>query len=160
MSSAGTCSRDSASGNRLQLYTPTIQPQTPGPSDPMPAARGALSVAEYEGKLYAIGGYDRKANSAAVKVYDPARNTLDLARVAADTSRSSGDRDRVREGVCDRGRLNGDYRRNISVAEVYDPVTDRWARAADLRLPAVESQRLRLAVRSTCSAAKGRRHVP
>ncbi len=30
------------------------------------------------------------------------------------------------------GRLNGDYRQNLSVMEVYDPVTDRWSRAADL----------------------------
>ncbi|HSL06196.1 MAG TPA: kelch repeat-containing protein, partial [Nitrospiraceae bacterium] len=30
------------------------------------------------------------------------------------------------------GRLNGDYQRNLSVTEVYDPVADRWARAADL----------------------------
>ena len=30
------------------------------------------------------------------------------------------------------GRLNGDYGRNLSVTEVYDPVTDRWSRAADL----------------------------
>ena len=42
---------------------------------PMPTARGALSVTEHNGKLYAIGGYDRKANSAAVEVYDPERNT-------------------------------------------------------------------------------------
>ena len=41
---------------------------------PMPTARGALSVTEHEGKLYAIGGYDRKANTSAVKVYDPLRN--------------------------------------------------------------------------------------
>ena len=33
---------------------------------PMPTARGALSVTEYDGKLYAIGGYDRKANNAQV----------------------------------------------------------------------------------------------
>ena len=35
---------------------------------PMPTARGALSVTEHEGQLYAIGGYDRKANSAAAEV--------------------------------------------------------------------------------------------
>ena len=41
---------------------------------PMPTARGALSVTEHEGKLYAIGGYDRKGNNAQVEVYDPERN--------------------------------------------------------------------------------------
>ena len=40
----------------------------------MPTARGALSVTEHEGKLYAIGSYDRKANTSAVEVYEPARN--------------------------------------------------------------------------------------
>jgi len=30
------------------------------------------------------------------------------------------------------GRLNGDYRQNLSVTEVYDPVADRWAGSADL----------------------------
>ena len=42
---------------------------------PMPTPRGALSVTLHDGKLYAIGGYDRKANSAAVEVYDPEGNT-------------------------------------------------------------------------------------
>ncbi len=41
----------------------------------MPTARGALSVTVHEGKLYAIGGYEGKANSAAVEVYDPVANT-------------------------------------------------------------------------------------
>jgi N-acetylneuraminic acid mutarotase len=30
------------------------------------------------------------------------------------------------------GRLKGDYHRNLSVTEVYDPGSDRWGRAADL----------------------------
>ena len=30
------------------------------------------------------------------------------------------------------GRLNGDYGRNLSVTEVYDPATNRWSKAADL----------------------------
>ena len=68
---------------------------------PMPTARGALSVTEHDGKLYAIGGYDRKANSAAVEVYDPVRNSWASARHCR-PARSSGDRDRGRESVCDR----------------------------------------------------------
>jgi N-acetylneuraminic acid mutarotase len=99
---------------------------------PMPTSRGALSVTEYEGKLYAIGGYDRKANSAAVEVYDPARNTwtshasLPTPRDHLTTATVSG------KVYAIGGRLNGDYRRNLSVTEVYDPLTDRWARGADL----------------------------
>jgi N-acetylneuraminic acid mutarotase len=99
---------------------------------PMPTPRGALSVTEHEGKLYAIGGYDRKANSAAVEVYDPAHNTwasrapLPTPRDHLATATASG------KVYAIGGRLNGDYRRNLSVTEVYDPVIDRWARAADL----------------------------
>jgi N-acetylneuraminic acid mutarotase len=99
---------------------------------PMPTARGALSVTEHDGKLYAIGGYDRKANTAAVEVYDPERNLwasrapLPTPRDHLATATVSGKLYAIG------GRLKGDYRSNLSVAEVYDPVTDRWQRAADL----------------------------
>jgi hypothetical protein len=82
--------------------------------------------------LYAIGGYDQKANSAAVEVYDPERNTW-AVRAPLPTPR-----DHLTTGTVSGkvyaigGRLNGDYRRNLSVTEVYDPVTNLWARAADL----------------------------
>jgi N-acetylneuraminic acid mutarotase len=99
---------------------------------PMPTARGALSVTEHDGKLYALGGYDRKANSAAVEVYDPDANTW-AVRAPLPTPRDhlaavtlSGKMYAIG------GRLNGDYGQNLSVTEVYDPVTDRWSRAADL----------------------------
>lgn len=99
---------------------------------PMPTSRGALSVTEHEGKLYAIGGYDRKANSAAVEVYDPARNTW-TSRASLPTPRDHLATATVSGKVyAIGGRLNGDYRRNLSVTEVYDPAIDRWAPAADL----------------------------
>jgi N-acetylneuraminic acid mutarotase len=99
---------------------------------PMPSPRGALSVAEHDGKLYAIGGYDRKANSAAVEVYDPVRNTW-ASRAPLPTPRDHLAAATVAGKVyAIGGRLNGDYRRNLSVTEVYDPVTDQWKRAADL----------------------------
>ena len=99
---------------------------------PMPTSRGALSVTEHEGKLYAIGGYDRKANSAAVEVYDPARNTW-ASRASLPTPRDHLAAATVSGKVyAIGGRLNGDYQRNLSVTEVYDPAIDRWARAADL----------------------------
>lgn len=98
----------------------------------MPTARGALSVTEHHGKLYAIGGYDGKANSAAVEVYDPVRDRwtsrapLPTPRDHLATATLSG------KVYAIGGRLNGDYGRNLSVTEAYDPVPDRWARAADL----------------------------
>lgn len=99
---------------------------------PMPTARGALSVTEHEGKLYAIGGYDGNANSAAVEVYDPESNTWD-SRAPVPTARDHLATAAVSGKVyAIGGRLLGDYRRNLSVTEMYDPVGDRWTRVADL----------------------------
>jgi N-acetylneuraminic acid mutarotase len=99
---------------------------------PMPTARGALSVTAHEGKLYAIGGYDGTANSAAVEVYDPMRN-LWTQRAPLPTPRDHLAAATVSGKMyAIGGRLNGNYRQNLSVTEVYDPVTDRWARSADL----------------------------
>ncbi len=99
---------------------------------PMPTPRGALSVTAHDGNLYAIGGYDGKANSAAVEVYDPKGNTW-AVRTPLPTPRDHLAAATVSGKVyAIGGRLNGDYRQNLSVTEVYDPVTDRWSRAADL----------------------------
>ncbi len=99
---------------------------------PMPTPRGALSVTELEGKLYAIGGYDRKANVAAVEVYDPEQNTW-AERAPLRTPRDHLTTATVAGKVyAIGGRLNGDYGRNLSLMEVYDPGTDRWSRAAEL----------------------------
>jgi N-acetylneuraminic acid mutarotase len=99
---------------------------------PMPSPRGALSVTEHDGKLYAIGGYDRKANSAAVEVYDPERNAW-TTRALLPTPRdhlaavtASGKLYAIG------GRVNGDYHHNLAVMERYDPAMDRWVRVADL----------------------------
>ena len=99
---------------------------------PMPTARGALSVAVHEGKLYAIGGYEGRANSAAVEVYDPVQNTW-TSRAPLPTPR-----DHLAAAAAGGkvyavgGRLKGDYHRNLAVTEVYDPNKDRWSKAADL----------------------------
>jgi N-acetylneuraminic acid mutarotase len=99
---------------------------------PMPTARGALSVTEHDGKLYAIGGFDRKANNAQVEVYDPVRN------VWSTVAPLPTPRDHLATATVDGkiyaigGRVDGDYSRNLALAERYDPVTDRWTRASDL----------------------------
>ena len=98
----------------------------------MPTARGALSVTEHEGKLYAIGGYDRKANTSAVEVYDPARNvwttgaSLPTPRDHLATATVAG------KVYAIGGRIDGDYSRNLAVVERYDPPTDRWTRVSNL----------------------------
>ena len=114
----------------VYAYDPTADTWTE--RAPMPTPRGALSVTELDGKLYAIGGYDREANIAAVEVYDPEQNTwaerapLPTPRDHLATATVSG------KVYVIGGRLNGDYGRNLSLTEVYDPGTDRWSRAADL----------------------------
>ena len=99
---------------------------------PMPTARGALSVTEHEGKLYAIGGYDRKANTSAVEVYDPVRNVWTTG-ASLPTPRDHLAAATIGGKVyAIGGRVNGDYSRNLAVVERYDPATDRWTRVADL----------------------------
>lgn len=99
---------------------------------PMPTARGALAVTAYDGKLYAIGGYEGKSNSAAVEVYDPVENSWrSLAPLPTP-------RDHLAAATADAkvyaigGRLKGDYHRNLSVTEIYDPSADKWSRGPDL----------------------------
>ena len=99
---------------------------------PMPTARGALSVTEYGGKLYAIGGYDRKANNAQVEVYDPVRNvwstaaSLPTPRDHLATATVGGKMYAIG------GRIDGDYHQNLAVVERYDSSADRWTRVSDL----------------------------
>ncbi len=98
----------------------------------MPTARGALAVAEFDGKLYAVGGFGEKGNSAAVEIYDPAHDRW-LPRAPLPTPR-----DHLAVVTLDQkiyaigGRLNGDYQRNLAVTEVYDPAVDRWETAPPL----------------------------
>ena len=99
---------------------------------PMPTARGALSVTVHEGRLYAIGGYEGRANSAAVEVYDPVRNSwsaralLPTPRDHLATATAAG------KIYAMGGRVKGDYHRNLSVTEVYDPNADKWSKGPDL----------------------------
>lgn len=98
----------------------------------MPTARGALAVTESEGKLYAIGGYDRKANNAQVEVYDPVRNIWTTV-ASLPTPRDHLAAVTVAGKIyAVGGRIDGDYHRNLAVMEQYDPATDRWMRVSDL----------------------------
>lgn len=112
----------------VYAYDPTTDTWTE--RAPMPTARGALSVTEHDGKLYAIGGYDQKANNAQVEVYDPARNVW--------TTAASPPRDHLAAAAVAGkiyaigGRVNGDYSQNLALVEMYDPAVDRWTRVSDL----------------------------
>jgi N-acetylneuraminic acid mutarotase len=94
--------------------------------------RGALAVAAINGKLFAAGGYDGTANSAAVEEYDPQANAWST-RAPLPTPRDHLAVAAARGKVyAIGGRVNRDYGRNLSVTEVYDPAADRWTTAADL----------------------------
>lgn len=98
----------------------------------MPTARGALSVTEHDGKVYAIGGYDRKGNNAQVEVYDPERNVWTTAAPLPTPRDHLAAATVAGKIYAIGGRVNGDYSQNLAVVEMYDPVIDRWARVADL----------------------------
>ncbi|MBX3629871.1 MAG: galactose oxidase [Nitrosomonas sp.] len=104
---------------------------------PMPTARGALGVAAYQGRLYAIGGYDGEQNSGATEIYDPGTNTWSIA------ASLSAPRDHLAIAAAGAaiyaigGRSNLKYKQNTAVVEAYDPDTNQWRYAANL--PAARS---------------------
>jgi N-acetylneuraminic acid mutarotase len=102
---------------------------------PMPTPRGALAVAVLDGKLHAVGGYNRDGNTGAHEVYDPATDTWST-RAPMPTPRDH----HAAAVVGGRlyaigGRLNRQYSQNLAVTEEYDPAADRWTRKADLPTP-------------------------
>jgi N-acetylneuraminic acid mutarotase len=98
----------------------------------MPTARGALSMTEHDGKLYAIGGYDRKANNAQVEVYDPLHNVWTTAAPMPTPRDHLAAATIAGKIYAIGGRTDGDYSRNLAVTERYDPAIDRWTRVGDL----------------------------
>lgn len=99
---------------------------------PMPTARGALGVTVYQNRIYAIGGYDGKHNSAAVEIFDPETNTWSSA-AAMPTPRdhlavvTAGSRI-----YAIGGRPDLDYHHNMGTVEEYDPQTNQWRQRASL----------------------------
>lgn len=115
------------------IYDPVADRWTEGA--PMPTQRGALAVAELDGKLVAIGGYDGTDNSAFVEAYDPATDRWSK-RAPLPTPRDHLAAVSVGGKLYTfGGRLQRDYGRNLAVTEVYDPSADRWTKAADLPTP-------------------------
>lgn len=114
----------------VYIYDPARDAWTEGAS--MPTARGALAVAEVDGKLFAVGGYDGTDNTAAVEVYDPTHDSWEKRAplpIPRDHLTAATVKGRL---YAIGGRLNRDYRRNLSAVHAYDPSTDRWTRVSDL----------------------------
>ncbi|MDO9470805.1 MAG: kelch repeat-containing protein [Nitrosomonas sp.] len=119
---------------------PTVYQYNPATKEwrelaPMPTARGALGVAVYQNRLYAIGGYDGKYNSGAVEIFDPQTNTWssgasmptprDHLAVATAGSRI----------YAIGGRPDLDYHHNMGTVEEYDPLTNQWRPRTNLPTP-------------------------
>lgn len=87
-----------------------------------------MVVAEVNGKIYAIGGYDITASATAyVNEYNPATNTW-LAKAAMPTARS------VMSGCAynDKIYVAGGWPGNMNILEIYDPATNIWSTAAPM----------------------------
>ena len=116
----------------------------------MPTPRNALSTAVVNGKVYAIGGWgvrpegeppDPAATAkdfSTVEVYDPMTDTwasrpdMPTARSHMTVSAVGGKIYAIGGGLPPRSRGGPAY---LSMLEVYDTATNRWASAADLPTP-------------------------
>lgn len=117
----------------LYIYHPASDTWVEGP--PMPTARGALAVAELDGRIVAVGGYADSSNTGAVELYDPVQGKWDTLPSLPTA------RDHLAVAVWNGwvyaigGRLDRDYGHNLATVEVYDTQTGRWVKAADLPTP-------------------------
>jgi N-acetylneuraminic acid mutarotase len=101
---------------------------------PLPTPRGALAAAQLDGRIHAVGGVGLNGkNTSAHESYDPATNRW-TSRAPLPTSA----RDHLAAAAVDGrlyaigGRINGDYNRNLTANEAYDPAADRWEERAPL----------------------------
>jgi N-acetylneuraminic acid mutarotase len=99
---------------------------------PMPTARGALGVTVYQDRIYAIGGYDGKNNSAAVEIFNPETNMWSAA-ASMPTPRDHLAVATVGSRIyAIGGRPELDYHQNMSIVEEYDPHTNQWQSRASM----------------------------
>jgi hypothetical protein len=114
----------------LYIYHPVSDTWAEGP--PMPTARGALAVAELDGRIIAVGGYADSSNTGAVELYDPLQQkweqlpSLPTARDHLAVAVSNG------KVYAIGGRLDRDYGQNLAIVEAYDSRTGTWVKTADL----------------------------
>jgi parallel beta-helix repeat protein len=97
----------------------------------MPTPRCSFAVTVYENKIYCIGGYTNSVNVTGVnEVYDPARNIWET-KASMPTPRADLQANVMNGKIYLIGgrsdRIRGFSPSQLSVNEVYDPVTDTWA---------------------------------
>ncbi|QUI25464.1 hypothetical protein HZI73_25595 [Vallitalea pronyensis] len=98
----------------------------------MPTARTALGVAEVDGKIYAIGGYNNSELNV-VEAYDIATDTW-ITKASMPTARWSLDVAEVNGKIYAIGgqNLENEY---LDTVEEYDPATDTWTTKASMPTP-------------------------
>jgi hypothetical protein len=105
---------------------------------PLPTARAALAVvAGLDGRLFALGGYDRNQSAVASnEVYDPRTNRWTLAapmptaRFALAAAVSATGKIFVVGGSARSGDGSA-----VSIVEIYDPILDKWEAGVPLPSP-------------------------
>lgn len=117
----------------VEEYNPTTNIWTTRSS--MPTARGYGGVATYsDGRIYVIGGWDGQRLLATVESYDPTTNTW-MTHASMPTARSNS-------GIAvSNGKIYaiggrqiglGGYTQYLATVEEYNPVTNIWAKRADM----------------------------
>lgn len=114
------------SEGKLQIYDPSTNHWTIGPSVPAPFTAGASSAVVIGGKIYVVGGIIGNASSRRLASFDPATNRWTqlpimpnvLNHAAAGTD---GKLMYVFGGRSETGLSNG-----TNAVEIYDPTTRKW----------------------------------
>jgi RNA polymerase sigma factor (sigma-70 family) len=103
-----------------------------GKSADMPTARSNLSVADVDGKIYAIGGMNKGPIILAVnEVYDPISDKWEK-KADMPTPRASLTTTVVNGKIYAIGGSNNENVGILSAVEEYDPKTDKWVKRTDM----------------------------
>ncbi|HKB88588.1 MAG TPA: PKD domain-containing protein [Patescibacteria group bacterium] len=111
--------------NKVQIYDQTTNVWTYG--TPIPAVRYQFGlVADQQGKIYAMGGYDGYGVVATNYMYDPITNTWQT-KTPMPTSR--GD---LAVALGNDGKIYTFGGSDTNVVEVYDPISDTWTEKSNM----------------------------
>jgi N-acetylneuraminic acid mutarotase len=103
---------------------------------PMPTDRGDHGIAEINGEIYVIGGYNENGNLANNEVYNIFSDTWST-RTDMPTPRSSFSIFVFQNKIYCIGGITGDIdnQQLTGLTEVYDPLTDTWASKSSMPTP-------------------------
>ena len=100
---------------------------------PLPHARYAHTVTEWDGKLYVIGGRDEEGRVAATDVFDPRTETWTTSKTPMAHARDSHDTVATPAGLMVVGGWRGYGPTDL--VDLYDPETDTWSTGPRLPKP-------------------------